>query len=212
MKTIALNVILEDERETRARRIVEARIARNRPKTFALAPIAPPSFTSTTEEKTFFVPTGEFRTVKKTGETKENLMKVTLYLATVTVTHGANAFTLRASSRATSVLDSRDGKRKTMAEIRAEIVRLFGNDSPMADLEIVALAKPHPPKVKVRKMGAPFEFPKEAPVVRFKNPKEEPPNVVGLTPGKFHALMRRLSKEGPPEMQWLSLPARLLGN
>lgn len=80
-------------------------------------------------ERKLYIPTGK-RHIKKDG-TLGAEQKIPFILVTVIasiIRKRQIVFTFSATNRATRVLDSRDGKRKAIADVRRELLRICGND------------------------------------------------------------------------------------
>ncbi len=110
------------------------------------------------EERTMYLPVkganGQaVHRIKKDGtEGAAETMKVVFETLTVTVTVGPSSFELRATNKGPNILDGRTGQRRPIDYIRADLVRILGEEKGNAAAAELASVLPVPrePRAKVR--------------------------------------------------------------
>jgi len=84
------------------------------------------------DQKRIMLPTGEKVLRKKgkhAGQIVDDVRLAILVIATATVSDGKREFFFRVTNKSRSIFDSRDSKRKPLADVRRELLRLCGSDS-----------------------------------------------------------------------------------
>lgn len=83
------------------------------------------------DQKHVMLPTGEKVLRKKgkhAGQIVDDVRLAILVIVTATVSDGKREFFFRVTNRSRSIFDSRDSKRKRLADVRRELLRLCGSD------------------------------------------------------------------------------------
>jgi hypothetical protein len=84
------------------------------------------------DQKRLMLPTGKKVLRKKgkhAGQIVDDVRLAILVIATATVSDGKREFFFRVTNKSRSIFDSRDSKRKPLADVRRELFRLCGSDS-----------------------------------------------------------------------------------
>jgi hypothetical protein len=83
------------------------------------------------DQKRLMLPTGKKVLRKKgkhAGQIVDDVRLAILVIATATVSDGKREFFFRVTNKSRSIFDSRDSKRKPLADVRRELLRLCGSD------------------------------------------------------------------------------------